>query len=338
MVSLPLADGLKYANSANVVYSITGTGVDFTLIPSRRESDNGLVFCISVHDKDSREFESDCRFDAIRHWFQASPVTSIHNKDNKSSKKRLLHYSTPQLSSEDTAFVEIMTLLASLRATIMIPRQYLTVGEMKGYTCSSQADENSNWPKLNWRESMLLPPVRKELQIRITAPVDRNAGVNLVDEYSPEILLCRRTLPMQGLSLSDSAVRGQFTSLYFDWQQYRRDYGHMPSGDPIDESVRSISLNILNDIHRMLANSAKSPVIKFDELLYARMQELVNSVALSDIGKIRARYRDEMLFMAPPKEVVSDFLDSCPYDWRLDSIRQSLENYIKGKTEIILDK
>lgn len=67
-VSLPLGDGLKYANSANKVYQISGIGIDFTITPSMNKSGQGLVFHISVNDKDSRNFVSDSRFDSIRQY------------------------------------------------------------------------------------------------------------------------------------------------------------------------------------------------------------------------------------------------------------------------------
>lgn len=44
-----------------------------------------------------------------------------------------------------------------------------------------------------------------------------------------------------------------------------------------------------------------------------------------------------MLFLSPPKEVAESFLDSCLYHPRLANIRRSLEQYISGETEIIID-
>ena len=44
-----------------------------------------------------------------------------------------------------------------------------------------------------------------------------------------------------------------------------------------------------------------------------------------------------MLFCSPPKDAAEKFLDECLYDARLTTIRTSLENYINGKTDIIMD-
>lgn len=67
------------------------------------------------------------------------------------------------------------------------------------------------------------------------------------------------------------------------------------------------------------------------------MKEQVDKYQLSVVGKIIARYREELLFFSPPEEVVRKFLDECPYDTRLATIRRSLENYLNGETDIILD-
>lgn len=331
-VSLPLSDGLKYATSANQVYQIAGIGIDFSLIPSQNGIDQRLKFCISVNDKDTRNFETDSRFDPVREYFQATPVRSIHNQENKPSKKALMHYATAGLLGTSQEFKEIMTLLATLRAVIMIPRAYLTVGEMKGYARMGSADDNSHWPKLDWRKSYILPPVKKELQIRISAPIAKDANVALVDEYPPEILLCQRTLSYSGRSFKENTMPGQIRALYFDWLELNKQ-----NPEPTFWNVRGFSYKVSNDIHRLLVCSTKEPIIHFDDFVYRGLRDIVSKVQLSAIGKILEKYRDEMLFMAPPKEEVEQFLDSCPYVNRLAAIRQSLEDYLKGVTEIIMD-
>lgn len=331
-VSLPLGDGLKYANSANKVYQISGIGIDFTITPSMNKSGHGLVFHISVNDKDSRNFVSDSRFDSIRQYFIATPVTSIHNRDNKSAKKPLMHYATDRLVCDSPEFQTIMMLLASLRAVILIPREYLTVGEMKEYAQDRKREENSNWPKLDWRNSLLLPPPRHEIQIRISSPIVKEANVYFVDEYPPEILLCKRTMAYQGRSFRENTMPGQIRALYFEWLEWNRQ----DAGQSL-LARRGISYKVSNELHRLLVNSAKKPVIQFDDAIYNLMKEVVDGIQLSAVGRLLAKYRDEMLFLAPPKDVVEKFLDSCLYDSRLTKVRKSLENYLDGKTEIIMD-
>ena len=331
-VSLPLGDGLKYANSPNKVYQISGIGIDFTITPSMNKSGCGLVFYIAVNDKDSRNFESDSRFDTIRQYFIATPVTSIHNRDNKTAKKPLMHYATDRLVSDSPEFQTIMMLLASLRAVILIPREYLTVGEMKEYAQSRKRDENSNWPALDWRNSSLLPPPRHEVQIRISSPIVRDTNVYFVEEYPPEILLCKRTMAYQGRSFRENNMPGQIRALYFEWLEWNKQ----DAGQSL-LARRGISYKVSNELHRLLVNSAKELVIQFDAAIYSIMKEVVDRVQLSAVGRLLARYRDEMLFLAPPKDVVEKFLDSCLYDSRLTKVRKSLEDYLNGKTKIIMD-
>lgn len=331
-VSLPLGEGLKYANSVNKVYQISGIGVDFSIAPFRNTANNGLTFYISINDKDSRKFVSDDRFDSIRQYFKATPVTSLHNRDNKEAKRPLMHYSTDRLTSDSPEFQAIMTLLASLRAIILIPREYLTVGEMKEYAQTRKHDENSNWPELDWHNTALLPPPRHEVQIRISSPIVNDANVIFVDEYPPEILLCKRTMAYQGRLFTENTIPGQIRALYFEWIEWNKQ----DAGQSL-LARRGISYKVSIELHRLLVNSAKEPVIRFDEAIYNIMKEVVEGVRLSTVGKLLARYREEMLFLAPPKDVVEKFLDTCLYDSRLDKVRRSIEDYLDGKTDIIMD-
>lgn len=155
------------------------------------------------------------RFDTIRLHFKATPITSVRNK-NSASKKTLLHYSTNRLTAESTEFTEVMTLLASLKAVILIPREYLSVGELKGYVKPRQDTDNSNWPVLDWRNSAKMPPVREEIKIRITAPVAKDDESNYVDEHSENFFLCKKTLGLNGNSIDGKAL-AQLRALYFEW-------------------------------------------------------------------------------------------------------------------------
>lgn len=332
-VALPLGDGLKYANSLNYVYQISGIGIDFSISPSLSNGDYDLRFFISVNEKDSRKFESDSRFDAIRKFFKGSPVTSMHNENNKTTQKhRLMRYATEVLSVKSWEFADIMTLLASLRAVIMIPREHLTVGEMKGYAHVRKIDENNNWPKLDWQHSTMLPSARHEVQIRISTPTTKDGNMKYVDEYSPQILLCQRTLSYNGRSFQENAIPGQIRSLYFEWLNCTRE-----DLDKIGTDWRDISCKVSNDIHRLLINSAKEPIIRFSDVVYRTLQDEVDKEQLSAVGKTIVKFREEMLFLSPPKNVVEQFLDSCLYHPRLATIRKSLEDYISGKTDMITD-
>lgn len=332
-VALPLGDGLKYATSLNTIYQISGIGVDFSISPVRNDDEQELLFYISVDEKDSRIYESDSHFDSIRETLHATQVTSIHNKDNKTTKRPLMRYSTERISANSPQFESIISLLVSLRAVILIPREYLTVGEMKEYAKERKIYDNSNWPELDWRKSTKLPPAKSEVKKRVTSPVAKNNSVCYVDEYPSYILLCRRTLDCNGHSFKESALTAQIKSLYFDW----KSLSETPFQDNCGFYWHGFAYKVADDIHKMIENSVKEPIINFKDSIRDTLQEQSDKYQLSVIGKTIKRYKEEMLFLSPTKEAVEAFLDSCLYDQRLDSIRKSLENYINGKTEIIVE-
>ncbi len=328
-VTLPIGDGLMFANAVNRVYRISGIGLDLSLIPVRPNWEGELKFVIQVNEKDSRAFEADSRFDPVREYFKESQVTSIHNK-NTTSKRPLKSYATDALVSQSLEFWQIMSLLVSLRAVILIPREYITVGQMKEFACDRKVEDNSNWPKLDWKTAVVMPPVKPQIEIRISPPVDPGADVEYVDEFSPLDLLCTRTLKCEGMSLADGNVVMELRSLYFEWQKYSRD------GKALETLGYAIPSMIINTIQKSMANAAALQTFHFDAFLIRKLSQQVNKYQLSTYGKFIERYRKEMFFQSPPKEKAEQFLDECLYDSRYDSIRKSLEDYITGKTDIIL--
>ena len=328
-VTLPVGDGLMFANAVNHVYRISGIGIDLSLIPVRPSQDGELKFVLQVNEKDSRSFEADNRFDSVREYFKASQVTSIHNK-NTQSKRPLISYATEALLSQSLEFWQIMSLLVSLRAVILIPREYITVGQMKEFAGDRTVEDNSNWPELDWKNAVAMPPVKPQIEIRISAPVDTGSEVEYVDEFSPLDLLCDRTLKCEGMSLSDGNVVAELRSLYFEWQKYSQD------GAALETLGYAIPSMIINTIQKSMANAAAMKKLNFDAFLIRKLSQQVNKYQLSTYGKFIERYRKEMFFQAPSKEKAQQFLDECLYDSRYDSIRKSLEDYLSGKTDIIL--
>lgn len=331
-VSLPLDEGVMYATATNHVYPISGIGVDFALIPSNAAGE--LRFHTSVHEKDSKKFEADERFDSIRKHFKATRVTSIYNtRYNISARRQLKRYDTKELAASSEEFIETVSLLASLRATILIPRQYMSVGQLRGYARGRQIDEGSNWPALDWKATSSLPPERREVSLRITAPSAPGEGaVTYVEEFSPLTVLCRRTLALQGRSFNEPTILEQARTLYFEWM----DLAEKPQ-EEIDNHWLAIAAGITDELYRILVNSPGIPVIKFKDILLKTLEEEANKYAISAVGQIIARFREEMAFLAPAKEEAVRFLDGCLYDARLAKIRKSLEDYIEGKTKIIMD-
>ena len=329
-VALPLEDGLKYANGVNHIYQISGIGVDFSITVVSNNESKGLNFFINVNEKDSREFESDKRFDSIREIFKSTTVTSTHNKNNATTKRPLKRYSTDGLSGDSPSFTEIMTLLATLRAVILIPRKYFSVGEMKEYAQDRNIDNNSNWPELDWRNSKMLPPKRNNVITRISSPIVKDTNVIYVDNFSPFTLLCKRTISYQGKSLNEDTLPGQIRALYFDWLEYTKVNIHSPE-------VGNKIISIISELHRILTNFSREHIIHFNDVSFKTLEDEVTKYQLSTVGKTIIKFREEMVFLSPSKEVAEQFLDSCLYDVRLSSIRKSLEDYIDGKTDIIMD-
>ena len=331
-VTLPLGYGLKYASAINHVYQISGIGLDFSISPVLDYQSMTTKFYISVVDKDSRKFETDTRFDSIRELFKATQVTSIHNKNNNAPKRPLMRYATEKLPPDSPEFASIMTLLASLRAVILIPREYLTVGEMKDFANLRTIEDNSQWPELDWRHSAMLPPAKRDMQVRISAPETKDK-VLYTDELPPHIILCNRTLSYHGRSFKENTMPGQIRALYLQWH----DLSKAQILDGELGSWEAFAQKVADEIHRMLINSVKVPVIQFSDYVCDKLTEVTSRHQLSAVGRIIARYRDEMLFSSPPKDVAQKFLDECLYDPRLATIRASLENYINGKTDLITD-
>lgn len=331
-VTLPLGYGLKYASAINHVYQISGIGLDFSISPVLDYQSMTTKFYISVVDKDSRKFETDTRFDSIRELFKATQVTSIHNKNNNAPKRPLMRYATEKLPPDSPEFASIMTLLASLCAVILIPREYLTVGEMKDFANLRTIEDNSQWPELDWRHSAILPPAKCEVQVRISAPETKDK-VLYTDELPPHIILCNRTLSYHDRSFKENTMPGQIRALYLQWH----DLSKAQILDGELGSWEAFAQKVADEIHRMLLNSIKEPVIRFSDYICDKLKEVTSRHQLSAVGKIIARYRDEMLFASPPKEAAQKFLDECLYDQRLETIRASLENYINGKTDLITD-
>ena len=160
--------------------------------------------------------------------------------------------------------------------------------------------------------------------------MDPGADVEYVDEFSPLDLLCTRTLKCEGMSLADGNVVMELRSLYFEWQKYSRD------GKALESLGYAIPSMIINTIQKSMANAAALQTFHFDAFLIRKLSQQVNKYQLSTYGKFIERYRKEMFFQSPPKEKAEQFLDECLYDSRYDSIRKSLEDYITGKTDIIL--
>lgn len=201
-VTIPLNEGLKYANNENTSYTIAGLGVNFSLLPFR-DADDGIGFIISVEDSHSKAFEGDERFDKIRTYFTGNAISSIYDRDsNKKKHKTIIHYRTDKLSFESEAFQTVIQSLSQMDAVLIVPRDQMTYGDVKEFSSRSMKDSNEPWPILDWKSGndAVMPPIKETLMLRISAPmVQKPHKGQVVTRHSDYYILAEDTVKLKGL-------------------------------------------------------------------------------------------------------------------------------------------
>lgn len=331
MVSLPIGEGMRYANS-HTSYTITGIGVDFALLPYR-EGEEELTFVLSVRDQHSKLFGEDTRFHEIRAYFDARPVSSIYEQaETARPKKRLMHYTTDRLAFDSEAFQNIVQTLAQLGAVIIIPRDQLTVGEVRSIVSQSELSEQEPWPQLDWQSSDQAPhrTTDQKLLRRISAPVlaGQTRGQEVL-KHSRLYLLARDTLALSGLLLQSAHIRQSLRAIYLRWRdpEIGKDAHH-----PIYWWHKDL---IATELRNYLERREQATTIVFSPDLQSFLRAVLDSEHLDREGQSLARFEEEMLFLSPSKEEVQAFLDTIPLSPSLEPMRICLEDYLMGKTEII---
>lgn len=333
-VSVPLHEGLKYANNTNTSYTVAGTGVNFNILPYRI-SDITMKFVISVTDKHSRQFENDRRFDGIRSFFNGKPVTSIYDKSNdkeSEGKKRkpLMHYQTIQLSFTDEAFQNIMMTLSKMNAVIIVPRDQLTYGDVEEYISRSQKDANEPWEMLDWRSSkeVPLPPVRDNLLMRISSPIiPKSQRGKLVPKHSELYLLAKQTMELSDRPMGPYSATDDLRTLYIKWKAI--------SSSQFTEWDFSELRLICRRIMFLIEYKSGSKFVDYGDEVNEVLQDILDSEYLDEVGLIKERFEKEMLFFSPDAQAAQAFLDDMPCTPDLDNIRRCVLDYLEGKTEII---
>lgn len=319
-VTIPLADGLKYANANYKVYPISGVGVDISISPQRGGQDNKLSYYVSVNEKDSGTFELDRHYDAIRRHFR------------KEIRYKTVRYVTNLLAYNSPQFMEIMTHLASQRAMIVIPKNHLTVGDLKKFAQTRKNIDNSNWPILDWKNSAPGTIVGNSTSPpSISLPEITDTAIEYVDEIPPGVLLCERTLDFQGMPFSTKGTTTKLRDLYLEWSAFAKK---CTSDGNIQWTLAA--QNIAKELFNILKEAAPGNCITFTDFTLRTLTLRVERTQLSAYGKTLRRFNSEMLLLSPPKEEVQAFLDDCICDTRLNKIRQSLLDYLAGKTALIL--
>lgn len=339
-VSIPLHEGIKYANQSNTNYTIAGLGVNFSFLPFRL-SETEVVFVISVHYKHSKAFESDNRFDGIRQFFNGSPMTSIfdYDKDEKSKTKKapIMHYQTERLPFDAVPLQTIIQTLAKMDAVIIIPREQISYGDVKEFSSRSVKKEDEPWEVLDWRntDEIAVPPVREKLLFRISAPiVPREKSGTPVAKHSEHYLLAEETMSLHGLPLTVRSTLDALRRNYMKWKAYYSRCISQTVFNSKQPSLRELRF-VCRELRVVIENKAKQSAVDYNQNLCRFLKTILDSEYLETTELYIARFEEEMLFLSPEREVAQAFLDEMPYSPRLAAIRKCLQDYIDGTTEII---
>lgn len=331
-ISLPLGEGLCYAHNSHTSYTITGIGVDFSLLPYR-EGEEELTFVLSVRDQHSKTFGEEPRFSKVRVYFNAQPMSSIYQHSEEiRSKKRLMHYTTDRLTFDSEAFQSIIQTLVQLDAVIIVPRDQLTVGEVRSMVSRSELSEQEPWPQLDWQsgDNAPAPTTDKKLLRRISTPdLAHTPKGEAVLRHSRLYLLARETMELSGQALQGVSMRQYLRAIYLRWKD--------PELSRDDHCLIYWRYQALIDreLKSYLEGREQATTIVFSSDLQSFLQAVLDSEYLDRAGQSLARFEEEMLFLSPSKEEVQAFLDTIPLSPSLESMRICLEDYLKGKTQVI---
>lgn len=323
-VSLPLNEALRFVNQKNKVYSISGIGVELTVMPVQSGNHSGYDFVFSIGEKESRNFENDIRFDAIRDYFIGEISKSAIRETGK-GRVPLKRYSTGPIAFKSKAFEAIASLLTDLGATAIVPRNQLSVGDVNNYQSQSRIKDKEEWEKLEWKgkKGCITPPTKEHTTIQLAEPetTEEKKGRS-VTRYSEPVLLAKQTLMLEGASLEKDTVKQELKNLYLAWGDYRAKIFWV------------VQLRVV--IQQILTKSDANKTVSFKHgnIPYF-LTQLANSEHLDKAGEYIKRFENEMLFMAPSKETVEAFINDSPCDSELDAMRTSLQKYLDGETDVI---
>ena len=335
-VSIPLNEGLRFTNVANHTYTISGVGVEFYILPVR--NNNAMSFVISVADQDSPVFRTDKRFASILTYFNIKKPSVTARGRKKKKNEPIYHYYTDSLQPSDAKFSEIISLLTRLGAVVLVPRSRLTVSDLKKYNSRSRLDIDRPWPMLDWHAhpEALVPPVVAEETPDIDRPAEivEDTSTEEVDELSRYVSLAARTIELDGIRSAESFGIDRMRELYFEWEDFKKAMSKAPFHQR-DYNVISIAARVALGLHMVLMGRNAVPLIERET--YDTLRKAADSQKLSPVAKTIARFRHELLFKAPDRDEVRQFLDNCLCDPKLDAMRTRIEEYLRGDSPIIRD-
>jgi len=338
-VTIPLNEGIRYANNCNTAYTIAGLGINFSLLPYRNKY-SVINYEVSVNDKHSKQFETDKRFDSIRSYFTASEVTSIYSKGDSDKKRRnpLMYYHTEFLAFDSEPIQAIIQTLSQMDAVIIVPRDQLTYGEVKEFSSRSAIDSNAPWETLNWKDNdeIEMPPIKEKVLQHISAPIVLNEQKgHAVQKHSTHYNLAKETMAINGLSLKLCSTIDALRRIYIKWDEYYRfPYCYLHE----NQSKRPVShqqLKVIRELEQIVGNQHKATHVELSHGIKTMLQEILDSEYVDPKTELMERFNTEMLFMSPEKSLAQTFLNEMPCSSIYDGIRKCIQDYIDGETEII---
>lgn len=324
-VALPLSDGIALATAPNLVYRITGMGIDFSLV-SARGDEGKLAYVLSVHASDGREFAKDFRFDSIREYFITSPLNAITaGRPSKDEPKR---YTTKRYLATSPTFRKIIKELSAMQAVIMIPRHSLTIGADKRFNKRAVIDDSKSWPELPWRLGPVTPPKR----LVITEPkVDIKDKEHTVVEVPHLLALANKTIICQ------REAKGKDPKMLETLGDLRQQWQNLASDKAYDKAVRSVANSVANNMSTVISDLRIFGSIWFPESVRKNLTKAADMGFDLMIDKILDTFRKKYVMNAPDHAEVRRFLDDCPADDRLKPMARSIEAYLKDEMPLIAD-
>ena len=142
-------------------------------------------------------------------------------------------------------------------------------------------------------------------------------------------MLVKETIDMKGISLKQRSTIDALRRCYMKWRQ-------MSARTDKDTGLAGYDQRfIINELRSVIENHAKSEVVDYSSDATFILQKVLDSEYLETNGLYISKFEDEMLFLSPDKAEAQAFIDNMPCSSRLASIKQCVQDYIDGKTDII---
>lgn len=220
-------------------------------------------------------------------------------------------------------------------AVIIIPRDQMSYADVEGFSSRSERNDDEPWGTLDWKNEseIAMPPVKKSILLRISAPVvQKMQKGELVSKHSEIYTLADMAFALNGLPLDVRSTIDKLRGVYQSWKIFYNTRSQIGChGLCTLAEVRALC----HELQVIAENNTKSHVVGFSPNTQKILQTILDSEYLDPGDLFLERFYDEMLFLAPDKAQAQAFLDSMPCTPRLDDIRKCVQDYVDGKTDVV---